>query len=227
MKCSIKLVLSDPSLHPSPLTWGIPLFATRSLHRWLKLGDRKIIRAWAVLTLDSSCVLVSPLNTSSRGQTTERTLREHSICFLSYWLFIFRSVECIMNGFSALREWEVISLALGDREDMSKRCSGGRARTTGRHVWRWGLRCGTGATASIWHHILSKMLSVSISVHFKGNSLSWWIQPKHPWNWFSIGWNNVLFYLVSHHLMTLWHLNCYYGHLCTVNYALYNIQQKL
>lgn len=135
----------SPSFHPSPLTWGIPLFATRSLHRWLKLGDREIIRAWAVLTLDSSCVLVSPLSTSFRGQTTERTLREHSICFLSYWLFIFRSVECIMNGFSARREWEMISLALGDREDMSKRCSGGLTRTTGRHVWRWGLRCGTRA----------------------------------------------------------------------------------
>lgn len=41
----------SPSLHPSPLTWGTPLFATRSLHRWLKTRDRKIISAWAVLTL--------------------------------------------------------------------------------------------------------------------------------------------------------------------------------
>ncbi len=39
-----------------------------------------------------------------------------------------------MNGFSALREWEMISLSLGDREYMSERCSGGWTRTTGRHV---------------------------------------------------------------------------------------------
>lgn len=186
MKCSIKLVLSDlvfilslSSLHPSRLTWGIPLFATRSLHRWLKSGDRKIILAWAVLTPVSSCELVSPLNTSSRGQTTERTLREHGICFLSYWLFIFRSVDCIMNGFSALREWEMISLAPGDREDISERYSGGRTRTTGKRLWRWGLRCGTGTLPVSPATILSKTLSVSISVHLKGNSLSWKIQFTH------------------------------------------------
>jgi len=43
-----------------------------------------------------------------------------------------------MNGFSALREWEMISLALGDREDMSKRADKDKRKTRvtlGTQVW--------------------------------------------------------------------------------------------
>lgn len=228
MKCSIKLVLSDlvfilslSSLHPSRLTWGVPLFATRSLHRWLKSGDKKIILAWAVLTPVSSCELISPLNTSSRGQTTERTLREHGICFLSYWLFIFRSVDCIMNGFSALREWGMISLALGDREDMSERCSGGRTRTCD------GGNSGVaqGRCQCLLPPFFPKRCQLAFPFILKATRCH--EKFSSPIKLISIGWNNLLLHCwVSKHYVR--HLIHYYDHSCLVNYASYNsMQQKL
>lgn len=124
----------SPSLHPSPLTWGTPLFATRSLHRWLKMRDRKIISTWAVLTLRLQLwARLSSEHLLQRPNNWEDIEGTQHLLFVLL-TFHFFSVDWIMNSFSALREWEMISLVLGDREDMSERCSGGWTRTTGRHV---------------------------------------------------------------------------------------------